>query len=1529
MLCQFVRPLASRTILIVMVYLGSVLGGTTGLVAHAEEPSPRAAEYLTKIHPLLLRHCSECHNADLSEADIDLTAFRSPADLRQHVAVWQKVVEVVETEQMPPPEAMALAEADRAVLVRWLREFLAEEAARYAGDPGPVLLRRLSHAEYTYALRDLTGVLGLSPAAEFPVDGAAGEGFTNTGQSLAMSPALLAKYLAAGKQVAAHAVLTPTGLRFSPSTFRRDWIEEELQAIRGLYARYSAAADGAQVNLQGVVFKTNSGGRLPIERYLVALAETHTTRRAGELSFVDLAQQKQLSPRYLAAVAGFLEGQPNSAVPGRLVGSPPGTAAAAQATGLLQPRLQRMWHEVITDFTQLQPMAATDQSVTSPADDPASRIRSLPTFQLLCRELAAWQTALWRENNVGHVGKVNGPKSWMEPIDPIVARQELRWKAPADRPGEHVAVQLVTTDAGDGSAGDLALWERPRLVAAGRPDLLLRDVPRAVAVLTARRAQAFAEAAACLAAAGEIVDESAGVTAEELDALAQRHRVSRAALECWLSCLGLDLSGSRRIGALIDRTTRGVGGYEFVSGWVGDDALSVLANSSDQHVRIPGNSPGQMVVVHPSPTQQVGIAWRAPLTGTVSVTGTVQHAHPECGNGVTWTLESRQGQFRQTLGTGISHGAAVVPLPEQPHVSVRSGDWVTLLIGPRDGNHSCDLTAVELKITAGTETWSLSQDVAPNILAGNPHSDRLGHAEVWHFFREPAGGGTQLALPADSLLDRWRKASGAERSELAQRLQAVLATAAGTDTARSLSDLPATDQQLVQLLSSLTGPLLSPAWSEVANLAGQPPTTPRSDSIAGWPIVEFGRRPDGSPTEPATLCVAAPSVLTFPLPAELLNNAELVVTAMLDPEQGREGTVQLQVLDGTAGDSTTQSPADGGTGIAAPKPQATAPVGPWTAGQTSVQLNQPIFCRDDSAARERVAAGFREFRELFPPALCYYQIVPVDEVITLTQFFREDTALTRLMLTDAEATELDRHWSDLRFISQEPLTAVDAFEQLWQYATQDADPSAFEPLREPIRQRAAAFRQELIDAEPGHVAAVIAWADRAYRRPLTSAEADGLRRLYQQFRVEELSHDDAIRLLLARVCVSSGFLYKAERGVPPDASTPATPLIAGEIATRPLSGDELATRLSLLLWSSIPDEELRAAAGRGDLRTDEGLRTQLVRMLADPKCRRWATEFGCQWLHIYDFDQHDEKSPATFPEFSAVRGDLYEEAIRFLTDQLQRNGTVLELLDADDVWVNRRLAEFYRLDWPEHVANSPTAPSDEWRRLSGAQAQHRGGILGLGATLAKQSGASRTSPILRGNWVSEVLLGEKLPKPPKGVPVLPETVPDGVTERQLIEMHSSVASCAKCHARIDPLGFSLEAYDGIGRYRSTPAGQTAARLLDGTEFDGLPGLRNYLLNQRQRDFTRQFTKKLLGYALGRSVQLSDEPLLTSIQSQLESRGFPLHDLLAAIVLSPQFRTIRTEPNQLIGDRVGLRISPVGLPNEPDAVSPIVLSPATE
>jgi len=1390
--------------------------------------------YQPEIRQLLERYCHECHSEKRTEADIDFTTFAAWADVRKHPQTWQKVGEMLESAQMPPKKARQPADAERTRLRQWVRGYLTVEAKARAGDPGRVVLRRLSNAEYTYTLRDLTGIDSLDPAREFPGDGAAGEGFTNTGNALVMSPALVTKYLDAAKEVASHAVLLPDGFRFSPHTTPRDWTEEMLTRIREFYREFSDPRGGDKVNLQGIVFDTNQGGRLPLERYLTATIADREPLMLGRKSIETVARERGLNAKYLGTLWKSLVRRDSS---------------------LLLDSLRARWR-------------------TAKPEDAAA----------LVTDIAAWQKGLWRFTTVGHIGKVGGPKTWLEPVTPLIAKQEVRFKIPASPDGEQVTLSLVASDAGDGNEHDFVVWQQPRLVAPGRPDLLLRDVREVTRDLAARRKRVFAVAAKSLSAATEA---AAAQGKADVAGLARKHGVEADALRAWLDYLGIGSGGNVALGGHFTNKLKGTSGYDFIQGWGRNETPSLLANASDQHVRIPGNMKPHSVAVHPSPTLRAAVGWRSPVTATVRIDATVTHAHPECGNGVTWSLELRRGATRRRLSTGIAQGSKEVKVDRIEHLAVQTGDLVSLLIGPRDGNHACDLTAIELKLTStgdGGRTWDLADDVSSNVLAGNPHADRFGNEGVWHFYTEPDKGGSETGpvIPAGSLLARWQMARDAdEKRKLAGEVQKLLTS--GPPVAK---DSP--DAALYRQLASLGGPLFGAMprvrAGETTGKASRENPQPKKPAPgpAEWGLdpATFGKHPSGGTIDAASLCVHAPSIITVRLPAELSAGFELVTTGVLDKDAGALGSVQLEVV---AGKPARES------GLLPSEVKVTVANGQWTANNQKTSYATPIIVNENSATRKRIESAFDDFRRLFPAALCYTKIVPVDEVVTLTLFYREDDQLGRLMLDLAQQSRLNRLWDELHYISQDALTLVDAFAQLMEYATQDADPKVFEPLRKPINDRAAAFRQHLIDTEPKHLDALLEFAGRAYRRPLTKAESQDLRALYGKLREQEIPHDEAFRLLLARVLVAPAFLYRVEKPGPG----------AGQA---PVSDWELASRLSYFLWSSQPDEELRQAAAAGRLRDPDALMTQTQRMLRDAKTRRLAIEFACQWLHIVDFDHLDEKSERHFPTFAGLRGAMYEESIQFFTDLFQNDGQVQSILNADYTFLNEPLAKHYGI--PLRQASQPASrPQNadsraDWRRVDGIKQYGRGGILGQATTLAKQSGASRTSPILRGNWISEVLLGERLPRPPKGVPLLPEdeTATAGLTVRQLVEKHSSDAKCTVCHRRIDPFGFSLEGFDAIGRRRDKDLGDrpidTRVKTMDGAQFEGLDGLRTYLLTVRRQAFLRQFCRKLLGYALGRSVQLSDEPLLAEMQAELKANNDHVVSAVETIIRSRQFREIR-------------------------------------
>lgn len=1389
-----------------MVFAVSILLSTKGFTQTLQSFESFEEQFVSAQQLVLQKYCLSCHSADQNQGELDLEQFQSVADIRSNVVPWQRVVEMLEDGEMPPKDAERKPTASEiSSLKSWVQAILHADSIANAGDPGPVVLRRLNNAEFTYTIQDLTGIK-LHPAREFPADNAAGEGFTNVGSALAMSPALIQKYLDAAKEISAHAMLVPTGIQFSENSTQRDWTNEKLAAIQAFYARFSDNAGATAVNLQGIQFDTNSGGRVPLESYLRATLIDREALQSGTTTIAKVAKAHSLNEKYLTTLWNSLNDQTPS---------------------------------LVLDVVKAKWRTAKPGDLTN-----------------LIATIAKWQQSLWRFSTIGHIGKRDGPTAWQVPVQPLSARHEIRTKLPKPQDGKNLSLFLVASDLSDGNESDFAVWENPRFMAAGKPDLHLRDLRYAIASLSANRETILANAANSLAAASEF-NQLAGKVS--IDKLAKDFSVDRMILAAWFQYLGIG-AGEKSIDSYMTTKMERAENYDFVKGWVGTDALSVIANSSDQFVRVPGDMQPHSVGVHPSPKKRVAVGWKSPIAGSVTFSSRVQRAHIGCGNGVTWLVEHSHQGSRRILASGSATNAEAQRFASTADISIQKGDVISLIVGPRNGEHSCDLTAIDISIRSKDDQavdWDLAKDVSPDILAGNPHSDRRGNSGVWHFYSEPDASDEKSIIPVGSLLEKWQLATNAsEKQNWANEVQSLLTRGPGTVPANS------PDKVLYQQLTSLSGPLFSAIRAEL--LANKPSINDSVESKFGVDPSLFGKHPDGRPTNASNMVVQAPLLTEVVVPADLVEGYEFVATGSLDTETGAEGTVQLQVLF----DRPTQLHGLSASGTAINAAKAT-----WSDGDRPLQYDSPIIVSEGSASRKRLLAQLDAFRQLFPAALCYTKIVPVDEVVTLTLFYREDEHLKRLMLNEEQAAELDQLWDELHFVSQDALALVDAYDQLWQFATQDADPSAFTPMRAGIMQRAEQFKSRLLDAEPIHLQALLDFAEQAWRRPVSFSEKQQLDELYHRLRSEELPHDMAIRMVLARVFAAPAFLFRGEAA-------------AHGKAPAPVSSQELATRLSYFLWSTTPDRELQKAAESGKLHDPEVLRNQVRRMMSDVRMRRLAIEFGCQWLHIRDFDQFDEKSEKDYPEFLGLKSDMYEESIRFFESMFRNDGSILDLLSADHTYLNGRLAKFYGL---ENVEGG-------WQRVDGTRKSSRGGILSMAATMSKHSGASRTSPILRGNWVSEFLLGEKLPRPPKDVPNLPEDVPADLTERQLIERHSNDPACVKCHQRIDGFGYALEQYDTIGRLRSKDVYghkiDTTAVLRDGTTLTGVESLRQYLSTTRRKDFLETFCQRLLGYSLGRSVQLSDKPLIDEMIKQLSEKDFRISVAVELIVLSPQFRMIR-------------------------------------
>ena len=993
--------------------------------------------FAAKIRPLMQARCMSCHSTKASKGGLDLERFANVALIREDIEVWQSVLERIESGEMPPMGKKQLEPAQRQKVVTWIRGVIDHEARRRAGDPGPVLVRRLNNAEYNYVIRDLTGV-GLQPSRQFPADGAAGEGFLNATDALTISPDQMRKYLDAAKDVAAHAVLLPDGIRFSTSTSSADWRNEVLDEIVGLYSKH-----------------TNEFGQIPLSRYLAATVKHRDAFYAGGTSIAAVAAGENLSPKYL----------------------------------------QVLWDAMRND----QPSVFVREVVAAWQECTPDSVANLAT------DVSALQALLWHKRNP--LGMHTLDDRYVPPQISLVNSQTYRLDMPPPDKDGTITFYMSARAFGDAGQNVNLILENARFEAPEKPPLALR----------------------------EVMENTGPTTAKE-------------------------------------------------------------------------------------------------------------------------------------------------PLLKQSH---------------------------------------------------------------------------------------------------------------------------------------------------------------------------FGAHPDNKPIDEGSLVLRDSETLAVQLKGSLVAGRAFVVDVQVESGSSLDVVVYFDAR-------LTRAPPSVKQGVA------------WTdkAGPSERRF---LTTGADAAARQRFETAANEFRQLFPARVCYPGVWVRDTVVTLERFHRGDGFLSGLLLSEQEHVRLDRLWEELHFISQDALHVQASYATLTQ-----GEFTEYEGVSEVIHRRAKETEEALLKSEPLHLDALLDFAARACRRPLTKAEQQSFRDLYQSLRQAKLPHDESFRAVLARVLVSPHFLYRLE--TPPPGKQAA-----------PVSDRELATRLSFFLWSSIPDDELRQVAEEGRLQDPEVLEQQVRRMLRDERCRELAVEFGTQWLEVRNFSDFAGKNEELFPAFNAeLRRAMYEESILLFHNMFRADLPMAQLIDAGHTFVNQTLADHYGL---------PGVEGNEFRRIAAAHEHGRGGILALGSVLSKHSGASRTSPVLRGNWIAENLLGERLPRPPDNVPVLPEAeTSDGLSVRELVERHTQLPQCASCHQRIDPLGFALEQYDTIGRRRDKDAaGRPAdarARLKDGTDFEGLDGLRQYLLTDRKDDFERQFCRKLLGYALGRRVILSDRPLLEEMAAELEQNEGRVSAAILAIVRSKQFRFIR-------------------------------------
>jgi hypothetical protein len=388
---------------------------------------------------------------------------------------------------------------------------------------------------------------------------------------------------------------------------------------------------------------------------------------------------------------------------------------------------------------------------------------------------------------------------------------------------------------------------------------------------------------------------------------------------------------------------------------------------------------------------------------------------------------------------------------------------------------------------------------------------------------------------------------------------------------------------------------------------------------------------------------------------------------------------------------------------------------------------------------------------------------------------------------------------------------------------------------------------------------------RAYRRPSTDADVQRLLPFYTAGKAEG-GFDRGIQKALERVLVSPQFMFRIE-------TQPAN--VAPDTAYR-ISDLELASRLSFFIWSSVPDDELLDAAAAGKLKNPAALEQQVRRMLADPRSESMVSNFAAQWLYLRDIESK-EPDEILFPNWDeTLKHALRRETELFLDSILRENRSVVELLTANHTFVNERLAKHYGI---------PNVNGSFFRRVTLPEGSPRAGLLGQGSILTITSYANRTSPVLRGKWVLENLLAAAPPPPPPNIPALTtngEQPGQKLTLREAMVKHRASPTCASCHARMDPIGFAMENFDAIGKWRD----RDADKPIDSAE--GIPGLKKMLLD-RSDEFVHAVTEKLLMYAVGRNLQYYDAPAIREIVRSSAAAKHTFSSLVLGVVKSAPFQ----------------------------------------
>jgi cytochrome c553 len=601
--------------------------------------------------------------------------------------------------------------------------------------------------------------------------------------------------------------------------------------------------------------------------------------------------------------------------------------------------------------------------------------------------------------------------------------------------------------------------------------------------------------------------------------------------------------------------------------------------------------------------------------------------------------------------------------------------------------------------------------------------------------------------------------------------------------------------------------------------------------------------------------------------------------------------------------------------------------------------------------RARYEAAFARFSAVFPDTFYvrergrFYPDDTEDKGRLLSAGFhnvmgytRDDAPLSELLLDESGRKELEALWDEFEFVAGytartyiefffnqsgevlgngresgshrpadkdiiEESVILDFKKAYLAKAAEDDknNPIAFEAISahfESVNRAIRTVERKRLEAEPHQIDAVLAFAARAYRRPLSAAERDDLRGFYRTLREKgSLTHEEAMRDLIVNVLMSPHFTFlvtplDSHSGRPEATRRAGAGTARAASPSAPLSDYALASRLSYFLWSSMPDAALSARAAAGDLHNEAVLLGEVRRMLKDERAGRLATEFGGNWLDFRRFDEHNAVDRERFPQFSnELRDAMFQEPIRFIADVVRTDRPVLDMLYGTYTFVNPVLARHYGM--PEVYGSA-----ERWVRVDNARAFERGGLLPMAAFLTQNAPGLRTSPVKRGYWVARRVLGEVIPPPPPTVPELPkdEATLD-LPLRDMLARHRENTACSSCHARFDSFGLTFEGYGPVGETRTKDlagrAVDTQAVFPGGSQGTGLAGLQSYIRAHRESDFLDNLSRKMLVYALGRSLILSDEPLVERMNAKMAANKHRFGAFVETIVMSPQFLRKRT------------------------------------